>query len=123
MIQVQSILLVTDNSGAKKVMCIRVMGSTRKRYAIIGDKVKVSVKDCLPRCKVKKGDVLNAVVVRSKKGIRRSDGSLIKFYSNAVVLFSNQWAMLGTRIFGAVTSELRRDSNFHRVISLAPLVL
>ncbi|MBI2784179.1 MAG: 50S ribosomal protein L14 [Porticoccaceae bacterium] len=122
MIQVQTYLDVADNSGAKQVMCIKVLGGSRRRYAYIGDVIKVSVKEAIPRGKVKKGQVMNAVVVRTRKGVRRPDGSLIRFDGNAAVLLNNQLAPIGTRIFGPVTRELRGEK-FMRIISLAPEVL
>lgn len=122
MIQTQSYLEVADNSGARRVMCIKVLGGSHRRYARIGDLIKVTVKEAIPRGKVKKGQVMNAVVVRTKKGVRRGDGSLIKFDDNAAVLLNNQLAPIGTRIFGPVTRELRSD-NFMKIISLAPEVL
>lgn len=122
MIQMQSVLNVADNSGARRVMCIKVLGGSKRRYAGIGDVIKVSVKEAIPRAKVKKGDVLNAVIVRTAKGVRRPDGSLIRFDRNAVVLLSNQLQPIGTRIFGPVTRELRGE-NFMKIISLAPEVL
>lgn len=122
MIQMQSVLYVADNSGARRVMCIKVLGGSKRRYAGIGDVIKVTVKEAIPRGKVKKGEVLNAVVVRTCKGIRRSDGSLIRFDSNAVVLLNAQLQPIGTRIFGPVTRELR-GKNFMQIISLAPEVL
>ncbi len=122
MIQTQTRLEVADNTGAKKVECIRVMGGTRRRYAGIGDLIKVSVKEAIPRGRVKKGEVYNAVVVRTRKGIRRPDGSVIRFDDNAVVLLNNQLQPIGTRIFGPVTRELR-TTGFMRIISLAPEVL
>jgi large subunit ribosomal protein L14 len=122
MIQTQTILEVADNSGARRVMCIKVLGGSRRRYAGIGDVIKVSVKEAIPRGKVKKGEVLNAVIVRTCKGIRRPDGSLIRFDENAVVLLNAQFQPIGTRIFGPVTRELRGD-NFMKIISLAPEVL
>jgi large subunit ribosomal protein L14 len=121
MIQMQSVLDVADNSGARQVMCIKVLGGSKRRYAAIGDVVRVSVKDAIPRGKVKKGEVLLAVVVRTRKGVRREDGSLIRFDGNAAVLLNAQKQPIGTRIFGPVTRELR--SNFMRIISLAPEVL
>ena len=117
----QSVLNVADNSGARQVMCIKVLGGSRRRYANIGDVIKVSVKDAVPRGKVKKGEVLQAVVVRTRKGVRRTDGSLIRFDSNAVVLLNAQLQPIGTRIFGPVTRELRKE--FMKIISLAPEVL
>lgn len=122
MIQMQTNLSVADNSGAKRVQCIKVLGGSHRRYAGIGDIVKVSVKDAIPRGKVKKGDVYNAVVVRTKKGIRRPDGSVIRFDSNAAVLLNNALQPIGTRIFGPVTRELRGE-RFMKIISLAPEVL
>ncbi len=122
MIQMQSILQVADNSGAKKVMCIKVLGGSHRRYANIGDVIKVSIKDAIPRGKVKKGDVYNAVIVRTAKGVRRSDGSLIRFDNNAAVLLNNKLDPIGTRIFGPVTRELRGEK-FMKIISLAPEVL
>jgi len=122
MIQTQTILDVADNSGARRVMCIKVLGGTRRRYAGIGDVIKVAVKEAIPRGKVKKGEVLNAVIVRTKKGVRRSDGSSIRFDENAVVLLNAQLQPIGTRVFGPITRELRGD-NFMKIISLAPEVL
>jgi large subunit ribosomal protein L14 len=122
MIQMQSQLNVADNSGAKRVQCIKVLGGSHRRYARIGDIIKVAVKEASPRGKVKKGDVLNAVVVRTRKGIRRADGSTIRFDSNAAVLLNANKQPIGTRIFGPVTRELRSD-NFMKIISLAPEVL
>lgn len=121
MIQAQSVVNVADNSGARRVMCIKVLGGSKRRYANIGDVIKVSVKEAIPRGKVKKGDVMRAVVVRTRKGVRRDDGSLIRFDSNAVVLLSAQNQPIGTRIFGPVTRELRK--NFMRIVSLALEVL
>ena len=122
MIQMQSMLNVADNSGAKRVQCIKVLGGSHRRYAGIGDIIKVSVKDAIPRGKVKKGDVYNAVVVRTANGVRRPDGSLIRFDGNAAVLLNNQHQPIGTRIFGPVTRELRSEK-FMKIISLAPEVL
>lgn len=122
MIQMQSILDVADNSGARRVMCIKVLGGSHRRYANIGDVIKVSVKEAIPRGKVKKGDVLNAVVVRTRKGVRRPDGSLIKFDGNAAVILNTNLQPIGTRIFGPVTRELRGDK-FMKIVSLAPEVL
>lgn len=122
MIQMQSRLTVADNSGAREVMCIKVLGGSHRRYANIGDIIKVSIKDAAPRGKVKKGDVYNAVVVRTRKGVRREDGSVIRFDGNAAVLLNNQLQPIGTRIFGPVTRELR-GGNFMKIISLAPEVL
>jgi len=123
MIQEQTILNVADNSGARRVMCIKVLGGSRRRYANIGDIIKIAIKEAIPRSKVKKGDVLKAVVVRTKKGVRRSDGSLIRFDNNACVLLNNiNEQVIGTRIFGPVTRELRSE-NFMKIISLATEVL
>ena len=122
MIQMQSVLMAADNSGAKRMMCIKVLGGSHRRYAHIGDVIKVSIKDAIPRGKVKKGEVYNAVVVRTRKGVRRDDGSLIRFDGNAAVLLNNQMQPLGTRIFGPVTRELRGE-RFMKIISLAPEVL
>ena len=121
MIQMQSILDVADNSGARRVMCIKVLGGSKRRYARIGDIIRVSVKDAIPRGKVKKGEVLLAVVVRTRQGVRRDDGSLIRFDGNAVVLLNAQKQPIGTRIFGPVTRELR--DAYMKIISLAPEVL
>ncbi len=122
MIQTQTMLDVADNSGARRVMCIKVLGGSHRRYANVGDVIKVSVKEAIPRGKVKKGEVLFAIVVRTCKGVRRPDGSLIRFDDNAVVLLNAQKQPIGTRIFGPVTRELRGD-NFMKIISLAPEVL
>ena len=122
MIQTESVVSVADNSGARKVMCIKVLGGSKRRYAGVGDVIKVSIKDAIPRGKVKKGEVMNAVVVRTKKAIRRKDGSSIRFDSNAVVLLNGQLQPIGTRIFGPVTRELR-TGKFMKIISLALEVL
>ena len=122
MIQTQSYLEVADNSGARRVMCIKVLGGSHRRYARVGDIIKVTVKEAIPRGKVKKGQVMNAVVVRTRKGVRRADGSLIKFDDNAAVLLNTSLAPIGTRIFGPVTRELRSE-RFMKIISLAPEVL
>ncbi|MBK8637965.1 MAG: 50S ribosomal protein L14 [Chromatiaceae bacterium] len=122
MIQMQTSLGVADNSGAKRVQCIKVLGGSHRHYASIGDIIKVAVKDAIPRGKVKKGDVYNAVVVRTRSGVRRPDGSLIRFDGNAAVLLNNQLQPIGTRIFGPVTRELRGEK-FMKIISLAPEVL
>ena len=122
MIQMQTHLSVADNSGARNVMCIKVLGGSHRRYAGIGDVIKVTVKDAIPRGKVKKGDVYNAVVVCTRKGVRRPDGSAIRFDGNAAVLLNNQLQPIGTRIFGPVTRELRGE-RFMKIISLAPEVL
>jgi large subunit ribosomal protein L14 len=122
MIQMQTNLDVADNSGAKKVMCIKVLGGSHRRYAAIGDIIKVSIKDAIPRGRVKKGEVYNALVVRTKKGVRRADGSLIRFDGNAAVILNAQLQPLGTRIFGPVTREFRSE-RFMKIISLAPEVL
>ncbi|HDY81745.1 MAG: 50S ribosomal protein L14 [Gammaproteobacteria bacterium] len=122
MIQTQSYLEVADNSGARRVMCIKVLGGSKRRYARVGDLIKVTVKEAIPRGKVKKGQVMTAVVVRTRKGVRRPDGSLIKFDDNAAVLLNAQNAPLGTRIFGPVTRELRSEK-FMKIVSLAPEVI
>ncbi len=122
MIQVQSILNSADNSGAKKVMCVKVLGGSKRRYATIGDVVVVSVKDAMPNSKVKKGDVFKAVIVRTTKEIRRANGTYIRFDENAAVILNNQYEPVGTRIFGPVARELRQK-NFMKIISLAPEVL
>lgn len=122
MIQAQSVIGVADNSGARRVMCIKVLGGSKRRYANIGDVIKVSVKEAAPRGKVKKGEVMNALVVRTSKGVRRQDGSLIRFDDNAVVLLNNQLQPIGTRIFGPVTRELR-TAKFMKIVSLALEVL
>ena len=122
MIQMQTLLQVADNSGARKVMCIKVLGGSKRRYANIGDIIKVSIKEAAPRGRVKKGDVYNAVVVRTAKGVRRADGSLVKFDGNAAVLLNNKLEPIGTRIFGPVTRELRTE-RFMKIVSLAPEVL
>lgn len=122
MIQMQSLLDVADNSGARQVMCVKVLGGSHRRYAHIGDIIKVSVKEAIPRGKVKKGDVLNAVVVRTRKGVRRADGSLIRFDRNAAVMLNANLQPIGTRIFGPVTRELRSE-RFMKIVSLAPEVL
>ena len=122
MIQMQSCLDVADNSGARRVMCIKVLGGSHRRYAGIGDVIKCSVQEAIPRGKVNKGDVVNAVVVRTKRGVRRADGSLIRFDSNAAVLLDGQLEPIGTRIFGPVTRELRTDK-LMKIVSLAPEVL
>jgi len=122
MIQMRTILNVADNSGAKRCMCIKVLGGSKRRYAAVGDVIKVSVKDAIPRGKVKKGEVYDAVVVRTKSGVPRADGSLIRFDTNAAVLLTNKLEPIGTRIFGPVTRELR-NVQFMKIISLAPEVL
>ena len=122
MIQMQSNLNVADNSGARRVQCIKVLGGSKRRYAGVGDIIKISIKEAIPNSRVKKGDVYNAVVVRSKHGVRRGDGSLIRFDNNAAVLLNAQYQPVGTRIFGPVTRELRSE-RFMRIISLAPEVL
>ncbi|MFI3245056.1 MAG: 50S ribosomal protein L14 [Ferrimonas sp.] len=122
MIQMQSVLDVADNSGARSVQCIKVLGGSHRRYAHIGDIIKVSVKESIPRGKAKKGDVFNAVVVRTKKGVRRPDGSVIRFDRNAAVLLNANLQPIGTRIFGPVTRELRTE-RFMKIVSLAPEVL
>ncbi len=122
MIQVQTRLDVADNSGAKEVMCIKVLGGSKRRYASVGDIIVVSVKDAMPNAKVKKGDVMFAVVVRTKKEIGRPDGTFIKFDNNSAVILSKQYEPVGTRIFGPVARELRAK-NFMKIVSLAPEVL
>ena len=122
MIQMQSILDAADNSGARRLMCVKVLGGSKRRYARIGDIVKVTVKEAIPRGKVRKGEMYSAVVVRTRKGVRRPDGSLIRFDRNAAVLLTNQLQPIGTRIFGPVTRELRRE-RFMKIVSLAPEVL
>ena len=122
MIQLRTRLQAADNSGARELMCIKVMGGTRRRYAGVGDVIKVSIKDAIPRGKVKKGEVYDAVVVRTRKGVRRADGSLIRFDGNAAVLLNNKLEPIGTRIFGPVTRELRSE-RFMKIVSLAPEVL
>ena len=122
MIQVQTRLHVADNSGARSVMCIKILGGSKRRYAGIGDIIKITVKDAIPRGKVKKGEIYDAVVVRTAHGVRREDGSLIRFDTNAAVLLDKQYQPIGTRIFGPVTRELR-DEKLMKIISLAPEVL
>ena len=122
MIQMQTNLDVADNSGARRVMCIKVLGGSKRKYASVGDTIVVSVKEAIPRGKVKKGEVYDAVVVRTAHGVRRADGSLIRFDGNAAVLLTNKLEPIGTRIFGPVTRELR-TSQFMKIISLAPEVL
>ncbi|GIR74115.1 MAG: 50S ribosomal protein L14 [Prochlorococcus sp.] len=122
MIQMQSLLKIADNSGARSVMCIKVLGGSKRRYANIGDVIKVAVREAIPTGKVKKGQVVDALIVRSKKGVRRRDGSLIKFDENAAVLINAQKAPIGTRVFGPVTRELR-DGKHMKILSLAPEVL
>jgi len=122
MIQLRTRLQAADNSGARELMCIKVMGGTRRRYAGVGDVIKVSIKDAAPRGRVKKGEVYDAVVVRTAKGVRRGDGSLVRFDSNAVVLLTAKLEPIGTRIFGPVTRELRTE-RFMKIVSLAPEVI
>ncbi len=122
MIQTESVLQVADNSGARRVACIRVLGGSRRRYASVGDIIVVSVKDAIPNARVKKGEVRKAVIVRTSKGIGRPDGSFIKFDDNAAVLIDDQREPVGTRIFGPVARELRAR-RFMKIISLAPEVL
>ena len=122
MIQTETVLNVADNSGARKVLCIKVLGGSKRRYAQIGDVIRVTVKDAIPRGKVRKGEICNALIVRTKKGVRRSDGSLIRFDSNAAVLLDNKREPIGTRVFGPVTRELRAG-NYLKIISLAPEVI
>lgn len=123
MIQMGTELLVADNSGAKRVMCIKVLGGSKRRYAGIGDIIKVSVKDRDPKSKITKGAKFLAVVVRTASGVRRPCGSLIRFDHNACVILNTQKQTIGTRVFGPVTFELRRTSEFSRILSLAPLVI
>jgi large subunit ribosomal protein L14 len=118
----QTVLDAADNSGAKRVQCIKVLGGSKRRYAAVGDVIKVTVKDAIPRGKVKKGEIYNAVVVRTRKGVRRNDGSLIRFDGNAAVILDSRLEPIGTRIFGPVTRELR-TKKFMKIISLAPEVL
>ena len=122
MIQMRTIMEVADNSGARRIQCIKVLGGAGRKFAGVGDIIVVSIKDAIPRGKVKKGEVMNAVVVRTRKGVRRADGSLIRFDGNAAVLLNNKLEPIGTRIFGPVTRELRTES-FMKIISLAPEVL
>ncbi len=122
MIQMQTVLNVADNSGARRVQCIKVLGGSHRRYARVGDVIKISVKDAIPRGRVKKGEVYNAVVVRTRKGIRRADGSAIRFDQNAAVILNAKLEPVGTRIFGPVTRELRTEK-FMKIVSLAPEVL
>ena len=122
MIQMQTMLDAADNSGARRMMCVKVLGGSKRRYAKIGDVIKVTIKEAIPRGKVKKGEVYNAVVVRTRKGVRRTDGSAIRFDRNAAVLLNNQLQPIGTRIFGPVTRELRNE-RFMKIVSLAPEVL
>ena len=122
MLQMQTVLDVADNTGARSVMCIKVLGGSKRRYASVGDIIKVSIKDAAPRGRVKKGDIYSAVVVRTAKGVRRPDGSLDKFDGNAAVLLNNKLEPIGTRIFGPVTRELRSE-RFMKIVSLAPEVL
>ena len=122
MIQMQTMLDVADNTGARSVMCIKVLGGSKRRYAHIGDVIKVTIKECAPRGRVKKGEVYSAVVVRTAKGLRRGDGSAIKFDNNAAVLLNAKLEPIGTRIFGPVTRELRNE-RFMKIVSLAPEVL
>ncbi|BCG49458.1 50S ribosomal protein L14 [Candidatus Profftella armatura (Diaphorina cf. continua)] len=122
MIQTESRLEIADNTGAREVLCIKVLGGSKRRYASIGDIIKVTIKNAIPRGRVKKGEIYNAIVVRTKKGVRRQDGSLIKFDKNAAVLLNSKFEPIGTRIFGPVTRELRTE-RFMKIISLAPEVL
>ena len=122
MIQMQSLLKIADNSGARSVMCIKVLGGSKRRYENIGDVIKVAIREAIPTGKVKKGQVVDALIVRTKKGVRRRDGSLIKFDENAAVLINAQKAPIGTRVFGPVTRELR-DGKHMKILSLAPEVI
>lgn len=122
MIQIESVLDVADNSGARRVCCIKVLGGSKRRYASVGDVIVVSVREAMPNSKIKKGQVMKAVIVRTKKGVRRQDGSLIRFDSNSAVLIDNNKQPVGTRIFGPVARELRYK-RFLKIVSLAPEVL
>jgi large subunit ribosomal protein L14 len=122
MIQTESVLDVADNSGAKKVLCIKVLGGSKRKYATVGDVIVVSVKEAIPNAKVKKGSVMKAVVVRTSKELRRADGSYIRFDTNSAVLINNEGEPIGTRIFGPVARELRAK-NYMKIVSLAPEVL
>lgn len=122
MIQTQTRLAVADNTGARSLQCIKVLGGSKRRYAHIGDVIKVTIKEAAPRGRVKKGEVFTAVVVRTAKGVRRADGSLVKFDENAAVLLNNKLEPIGTRIFGPVTRELRTE-RFMKIVSLAPEVI
>ena len=122
MIQMQSLLKIADNSGARSVMCIKVLGGSKRRYANIGDIIKVAIREAIPTGKVKKGQVVDALIVRTRKGVRRIDGSLIKFDENAAVLINAQKAPIGTRVFGPVTRELREGKHM-KILSLAPEVI
>lgn len=122
MIQTQTMLTAADNSGARRLMCIKVLGGSKRRYAGIGDVIRVTIKDAIPRGRVKKGEIYHAVVVRTRHGVRRPDGSAIRFDGNAAVLLNPRFEPIGTRIFGPVTRELR-TSRFMKIISLAPEVL
>lgn len=122
MIQTESVLDVADNSGAKRVRCIKLLGGSRRRYSSLGELIKVAVKEAIPRSRIKKGQVLNAVIVRTKKSVRRPDGSSIRFDVNSVVLLNASWQPIGTRVFGPVARELRTE-RFMKIVSLAPEVL
>ena len=122
MIQMQSRLSVADNSGAKELQCIKVLGGSHRRYAGIGDIIKVSVKEAMPRGRVKKGDVYNALIVRTRKGVRRADGSVLRFDGNAAVLLNTKLEPIGTRVFGPIARDLRSEK-FMKIVSLAPEVL
>ena len=122
MIQTESRLEVADNTGAKSVLCIKVLGGSKRRYASVGDVIKVSIKEAAPRGRVKKGEIYNAVVVRTRQGVRRDDGARVRFDANAAVLLNNKLEPIGTRIFGPVTRELRTE-RFMKIVSLAPEVL
>ena len=122
MIQMQSLLKIADNSGARSVMCIKVLGGSKRRYANIGDIIKVAIREAIPTGKLKKGQVVDALIVRTRKGVRRRDGSLIKFDENAAVLINAQKAPIGTRVFGPVTRELREGKHM-KILSLAPEVI
>jgi large subunit ribosomal protein L14 len=122
MIQTESVLDVADNSGAKKVLCIKVLGGSKRKYATVGDVIVVSIKEAIPNAKVKKGSVMKAVIVRTSKELRRADGSYIRFDTNSAVLITNEGEPVGTRIFGPVARELRAK-NYMKIVSLAPEVL
>ena len=123
MIQTETMLNIADNSGARRAMCIKVLGGSKRRYASVGDIIRITVKEALPNSRIRKGEVLRAVVVRTRKGVRQRDGSIIRFDDNAAVVINNQNEPVGTRIFGPVTRELRARAGFMRIISLAPEVL
>lgn len=123
MIQTQTVLTIADNSGARRAMCIKVLGGSRRRYARVGDLIRVAIKEAIPNSRVRKGEVALAVVVRTRKAIRQADGSSVRFDDNAAVLVNQRNEPIGTRIFGPVTRELRSRGGFMRIISLAPEVI